>query len=309
MHQLSFIIKSLAIVLQLFSATISFAQYYLYNPEYYSSDIVVEAGCSAGAINSLTDLGGRKGVGRGFIKDLNWEFFKPVYGGYLVALFRNVAGVRIEASKGIILSDDGILKKKDPDLSGRYARNLSVKTSITDFQITAEIHPLYFREYEEYELPVLSPSIIAGIGYFIFNPRAQLNGKWYDLHPLRLEGQGFTEYPGRKQYKLKQLSLPLGAGLRYEITSLINARIDFVYRILFTDYLDDVSDYYIDPDLFIKYLGAEKAAIATRLYSRMEELQPGYKVNTAMPRGNKNDRDAFFTAQLKIGMTIRSKRR
>lgn len=51
-------------------------------------------------------------------------------------------------------------------------------------------------------------------------------------------------------------------GLRIELGSLFNARIEFLDRKLFTDYLDDVSTTYIDPALFYKYLNPSVAAIA-----------------------------------------------
>lgn len=40
------------------------AQYYFYNNEYVDNAITFEAGVFTGAINSLTDIGGRKGKGK-----------------------------------------------------------------------------------------------------------------------------------------------------------------------------------------------------------------------------------------------------
>lgn len=47
------------------------AQYYFYNDKYYDNAVVMELGASFGVMNSLTDLGGKKGIGKKFIKDLN----------------------------------------------------------------------------------------------------------------------------------------------------------------------------------------------------------------------------------------------
>lgn len=285
------------------------AQHYYHNEKYYSSDVVLELGGSVGAMNSLTDLGGTKGIGKSFIKDLNVKVTKPSYSFYAIAMYKEFIGLRFEGTFGRIESYDSILKKKDPDLIGRYGRNLSFRSKITDFQLALEIHPLFFEYHNENESPYWSPYIVAGIGYFSFNPQASLNGKWYDLYPLHLEGQGFAEYPNRKPYKLNQLNIPLGAGVKYEISSVLNARFEIVYRKLFTDYLDDVSEGYIDPALFVKYLQRPQATIAQQLYSRMPELQPGYIVKNGQPRGDPKDKDAFFTVQLKLGVTIRSNRR
>lgn len=40
------------------------AQYYFYNDKYYENEVVVELGLSGGLMNSLTDLGGKKGIGK-----------------------------------------------------------------------------------------------------------------------------------------------------------------------------------------------------------------------------------------------------
>jgi Domain of unknown function (DUF6089) len=285
------------------------AQYYFHNSKYYSSDVVLEAGVSIGAMNSLTDLGGTKGIGKKFIKDLNLKVTKPSFSLYAIAMYRDFIGVRLEGTFGKIESYDSILKKKDPDLIGRYGRNLSFRSKISDFQLALEIHPLFFKHYDENEAPYWSPYLVAGIGYFSFNPQANLDGRWYDLYPLHLEGQGFEEYPDRKRYKLNQINIPLGAGIKYELNSFLNMRFEIVYRKLFTDYLDDVSTTYVDPSLFNVYLQPSQAAIAQRLYSRMQELQPGYIVKNGQERGDPKDKDAYFTIQLKIGATIRSNRR
>ena len=104
--------------------------------------------------------------------------------------------------------------------------------------------------YDDEEPPRLSPYVVAGAGVYSFDPQAKLNGQWYSLQPLHLEGQGFAEYPDRKTYQLTQLNLIGGLGLKYEINSLFNARLEFAHRFLFTDYLDDASEIdYIDPTL------------------------------------------------------------
>jgi len=280
------------------------SQYYYYNDKYYGSDWVVEIGGSAGIMNSLTDLGGRKGIGKKFIKDLNWKMTKPAFSLYLMGMYRDVLGVRLEGTFGNVQSYDSILKKVGPSTLGRYERNLSFKSSVTDVQLALEVHPLFFKTYEEGKAPLFSPYVVAGVGLFAFNPQAYLNGQWYALHPLRTEGQGFKEYPGREKYKLTGINVPLGIGVKYEVNSFLNARLEFVYRILFTDYLDDVSEKdYIDPSLFITYLSPSQTAIATQLFDR--------RISTIKnnQRGDPKDNDAFFTIQLKVGLLLRAIRR
>ncbi len=279
------------------------AQYYYHNDKYYGNNLALELGGSFGIMNALTDLGGKKGIGKGTIKDLNMKVSKPSFSLYAMVVYKEAIGVRLEGTFGSIQSYDSILKKVAPTTFGRYERNLSFRSSITDIQLAAEIHPLFFKTYDEGEAPFFSPYLVAGIGFFSFNPEAKLNGRWYALQPLHTEGQGFAEYPDRKPYKLTQVNIPLGIGLRYEVTSSLSARLEVVHRILLTDYLDDVSKNNIDPALFYNYLSPTQAAIAEQLADR----------RTAVPkneqRGDPKDKDSFFTIQLKIGIAIRTDRR
>ena len=103
--------------------------------------------------------------------------------------------------------------------------------------------------------------------------------------------------------------LTINLGLRYEISSLFNARLELAHRVLFTDYLDDVSRDYIDPNLFANYLPANLARVAERLYSRKGELNPSDQTFIGDGRGDPRDNDAFFTIQFKLGVTLGRRQR
>lgn len=286
------------------------AQYYYENNRYYSNDVVLEVGVSAGLMNSLTDLGGKKGKGKNFIKDLRWETAKPSFSVYAMAMYRDAIGLRLEGTFGSVVGYDSILKDVAASTNGRYERNLSFKSPITDIQLAVEVHPLFFKYYDDKEPPRLSPYGVAGIGYYSFNPQAKLNGQWYALQPLSTEGQGFNEYPDRQPYKLRQFNIALGLGIRYEVSSFINVRLELVQRILNTDYLDDAStDFVSDPALFFNYLPANQAAIAQQLYNRRAELIPGEPSHPTDQRGDPNDNDTFFTIQLKAGLMLGRQKR
>jgi hypothetical protein len=287
------------------------AQFYYYNSKYYDNPVVFEFGGSFGMMNSLTDLGGKKGVGKKFIKDMRVKTIRPSYGIYLMAMYNNVIGVRLEGTFGQVVGYDSILKKVASSTYGRYERNLSFKSKISEFQLGVEVHPLFFKNYEDEEPPSISPYVVVGASIYSFDPQAQLNGQWYSLQPLHLEGQGFAEYPDRKNYSLTQLNLIAGLGVKYEINSFLNARLEFIHRFLFTDYLDDVSNYeYVDPTLFYKYLTPNRAAIAQQLYNRTNEVKPAditYFEN--LQRGDPRNKDTYFTIELKVGVMFGRPRR
>ena len=279
------------------------AQYYYYNNKYYDGPIVFELGLTGGIMNSLTDLGGKAGKGKDFLKDLRWKTAKASYGAYFAVTYNEVITGRFEATFGQVVGFDSILKNVASSTFGRYERNLSFKSRISEFHLGVEFHPLFLRTYDE-EPPRLSPYAMAGVGYFSFDPQAQLDGQWYALHPLRLEGQGFREYRDREIYDLRQFNFLLGLGLRYELNSTFRLRIELAHRVLETDYLDDVSTGYIDPNLFSNYLPTHQAAIARKLYYRRPEIDPNDAGPTDLQRGDPSDNDAYFTIQFKIGMML-----
>ena len=134
------------------------------------------------------------------------------------------------------------------------------------------------------------------------------NGKYVDLQPLSLEGQGFAKYPTRKKYNLSQINFPIGAGVKYELSPSLNLRAEFLYRVLKTDYLDDVSTRYIDPAEFQNYLTGQDVLNAIELASNKrtntEANSYEFRKTEGGIRGNPKNTDAYFTFNIKIGYTF-----
>ncbi|MEP6673722.1 MAG: hypothetical protein ABJA78_01145 [Ferruginibacter sp.] len=283
------------------------AQYYFYDNNYYDNPVIFELGGSVALMNCLTDIGGRKGIGKKFVKDLNIGNTQMAGSIYAAALYKNKIGVRLEGTFGQIRSYDSILKKVRATVFGRYERNLSFRSKISEFSITTELHPLFlFINWEgrDGEPPRYSPYIIAGIGFFSFNPQGRLGNTWIDLQPLSTEGEGFSEYPDRKVYKLQQISYPIGLGMKYDLSSMFNIRAEMVLRFTSTDYLDDASTYFIDPAVFPNHFSGTKLTNAFLLSDRGYELDPSHTTIINKERGNPKNNDAFFTFNLKIGLIL-----
>jgi hypothetical protein len=302
-------IVSICCILCLLASPATKAQFYLYDNNYYEGEFHVDLGLSAGAINCLTDLGGRKGGGKPFIKDLNPGNTRMAWGIFATLTYRNVIGLRLEGTFGRVEASDAVLKPVAATTGGRYERNLHFRSQIADFQLSAEVHPLMInRNFDKGPL-LLSPYVVGGIGLFSFNPQAQLNGRWIDLRPLKTEGQGFRENPGRNNYSRLQANVPLGIGVKYEASRTINLRLELVHRVLFTDYLDDVSSRYIDAAAFAANLTPAEAALAQRLHDRRAELTPGALPKPGGIRGNPDNNDAFFSLMFKISYMLGRMRR
>ncbi len=285
------------------------AQYYFYNGDYYESDVVYEIGGSLGAMNAFTDLGGRKGLGKKFVKDFNFKNTQFCGSIFFSAVYKNAFALRLEGTFGTVGAYDSILASVKDNSEERYYRNLSFRSSISEIALVAEFHPFFiFGNYnDDHYPPAVSPYVVAGIGYFHFNPQAKLNGNWVDLQPLHTEGEGFAEYPNVKNYKLSQINFPLGIGARYDVSAIINLRAEIVTRFLTTDYLDDVSGRYVDPSVFANYLSGVQLNEALLLNDRHK---PG--AETAHPggiRGNPKNNDSYITFNIKLGLTLGRERR
>ena len=275
--------------------------------DYYNSAITYEAGICIGPMNSLTDIGGRRSFGRRGPRDLNIKsttLFGSIYG---LAAYNHFLAFRLEGTIGSIKSNDSLLAPVKPPNGalGRYTRNLSFRSPIYELSLTAEFHPIDFfgnADPQTYP-PALSPYVIAGVGLFHFNPQASLNGKWIDLHPLHTEGEGFSEYPNSREYKLTKLNVPLGIGISFEVSSSFNIRVEYISRITFTDYLDDVHGKYIDPAIFQKYLSGENLsnALALNNRGRADALPSETTARPGGTRGNPLNNDSYFTLNFKIG--------
>jgi hypothetical protein len=278
------------------------AQYYFYNDSYYDSPLLFELGGSLGPINCLTDIGGRKGVGEKFVKDLNIGKTHIQGGLYLTAMYKYSIGLRLEAMFGVIGATDAVLKDvpKEDIAYNRYLRNLSFKTNISEFSLITEIHPLFlFIDWTERDEdpPRMSPYLLAGVGYFSYNPQTSYNGRWVDLHPLKTEGQGFVA--DRPEYKLKQVNFPVGLGVKYELSDMVNLRGEFVYRFLGTDYLDDVSTTYFNPAEYANSgLSSSDQLLSYQLSDRRLVKTSSTK------RGSPSQNDAYFTINIKLGFYI-----
>jgi len=303
-------IVSIWVLLLAGSAQKANAQYYFYNSNYYDNPITYEVGGSIGLMNCLTDLGGHKGIGKKFIKDLNMGNTQFAGSIFVSALYQDKVGLRLEATFGKVSADDKDLQSVKTTTYGRYERNLSFRSNISEFSAIAEFHPLYiFGNFDDDQNntktpPLFSPYLLAGVGFFHFNPQAKLGSTWVDLQPLSTEGEGFAEYPNSKPYKLDQINIPLGVGVKYDLNSNLNVRAEFVYRKLNTDYLDDVSTTYVDPADYQYHFTGAKYNNALALNARQKDLDPGYIVNKGDQRGNPSNKDAYFSFNIKLSLAL-----
>ena len=263
----------------------------------------------------MGDLGGHYGKGTTFLKDYNMNETKLAFGAFMATYPAPYLGFRLSLNFGAISGDDNDIHNKGGgggDEQTRLARNLDFRSNIIEGSVIGEFYPTVFLEDEPDDVVGrLRPYGLIGLGVFHFNPQGLYHdvsnntSYWVNLQPLHTEGEGFAEYPGRKNYSLTQINIPMGVGIKYYISENVNVSFEIVYRKTFTDYLDDVSTNYIDPTLFSKYLSPAQAKIA----SYMSNKSP-YRTTAPGPygpggiRGDPSQKDAYFTTGFKMAFRI-----
>ena len=172
-----------------------------------------------------------------------------------------------------------------PDI---HTRNLRFQSQILEGNICIEYNLL------EPEIFYAYPYIFGGVGVFHFNPYAlDNNGRKTYLQPLSTEGQGLPDYPHRKPYSRTQFCIPFGLGWKMNINSKCDIVYELGYRLLFTDYLDDVSTTYVDPQKLLAARGTKAVEMAARAKS-------SFRQGEGDQRGNPGVKDWYILNGVKF---------
>jgi hypothetical protein len=298
---------AISLLLCLSFFTNAFSQHLILGNE----DFKVEAGLNFGPTTFLGDLGGNAGYGTKGLKDVNLPVTKMMKGVFITAYPNNWLGFRFGAEYTYLEGADSLIHTNGINELYRKERNLDFRSDVWEAYGAIELFPIMLMKHNDPDYtPRFRPYFFAGVGVFHFDPMGSLteNGitTWYHLQPLHTEGEGFPEYPDRKNYALTQINIPMGGGLKYFASDRMNISLEVLYRKTFTDYIDDVSTTYIDPSLFDKYLSPANAAIAKQIYDKIPSSQiSGYsRFAPGEQRGNPNNTDAYFSILLKFGFRL-----
>ena len=297
--------KAVTVLLFILFTLISFSQSLSFK------DGKLEVGLGLGPSFFLGDLGGSYGVGKPFIKDLDLPLTKFSKGLFLNIYPSEWLGIRLAANQSYLEGDDNKVDLRGGREFSRWRRNQYFQSKVTEVYLGVEIYPTVMLERYDGLKGKFRPYGIAGVGAFHFNPKGyyypnpsnQNVKQLVELKPLHLEGQGFAEYPTRKEYKLTQLEIPMGAGFKYYIKENVYVGIEVLHRKTFTDYIDDVSTKYVDPIYFQKYLKPSDVPIATQMYNR-ESFRNITRPTTGRQRGDSKEMDSFFSTIIRFGWRL-----
>lgn len=197
---------------------------------------------------------------------------------------------KIYARAAITLGKIGADDKKQ---SGQQQRNLNFTSSIFDVMLAGEYYIL-----DPYDHKII-PYVFAGIAYFHYNPYTfdTANQKVF-LQPLSTEGEGFVA--GRTVYKLSQIAIPFGGGIKFALSDDVRVGIEMSLRKTFTDYLDDVSTMYVDPNILL----ANKGQRSVDLSYRGDEVGAGPYPAAGTPRGTLAAKDWYYFTGLTFSFRL-----
>ena len=232
--------------------------------------------------------------------DLNTNLFatnvtnaRGAFALYTKYNFKSAFAIQVNYMQGQLYGNDN-----KSLLGWQTTRNLNFSSPIKELSLIVEFRPLELLNkifaISIMKNSLLKPYAFVGIGIFGFDPSTTYRGQKIDLQSLGTEGQGITGYPDK--YRKTSYSIPFGLGIKYALSKYFFISLETSLRSTLTDYIDDISQYYLN-DGFLKSHNGELAAA---LANRSGEL-PGKsrKDLTGINRGNQTN-DSFYTLFLSL---------
>lgn len=192
----------------------------------------------------------------------------------------------------------GKIEGYDHQSKNEFRKNRDLNFSSEIFELGA-IWEVNFFEYElgNTSRNYFSPFLFMGVAYYHFDPHGLLNDDWYELQPLGTEGQNTTAN-SNDYYKLNQFSVPLGIGIKMNLSRTVGVAFEYGVRKTFTDYLDDVSKKYVNPDVLTNESGQLTSYFADRSYQQTGDR------NIGTNRGTSELKDWYYFAGVSIRILI-----
>ena len=253
-----------------------------------------------GASNFLGELGGRDQIGTSFIWDLEVSQTRPAFSLGWRYYLREKMALRTSLTYGVLAGNDNLTAE-----TFRRNRNLNFRSDVFEFSVVYELHAFKEELGHIYDLRGVKGQKASrvglygfiGVGGFYFDPRGKFNNSWVRLKPLRTEGQGLPG--GAQEYSNFGFCVPMGFGIRKALTKQWSVGLELQHTTTFTDYIDDVSTVYYDPEAIRGVSGD------VNVYMADPSLGVGDNVNelTTSPgqqRGDSSDKDAYLFIKLQV---------
>jgi hypothetical protein len=189
--------------------------------------------------------------------------------------FDDRVALRLGGSMARVRADDAVLGNEYERI-----RNLHFRSPIWEGHLALEFNFLpYVHGSKDNNF---TPHIFGGFVVFGYNPQAKLDDRWLKLSELGTEGQEV----GNEYYPVGMGWL-LGGGFKFDIDHRWSVNVEYGARFTNTDYLDDVSGQYPDPDVLLSRRGIDAVRLADPSTSDPKLGELGRQ------RGNSRDNDRY----------------
>lgn len=292
--------KLLTSLVLLLTTGFAFGQHTNFNTQRNWSLNKKEVMFGGGATQFLGDLGGSDQVGKDYsLADLDLP--STSWNGMVGYRFRfhPYWATSSVINVGMVRGDDALTNEII-----RESRNLHFKSLIVEYSQRIECIILANEKFgSRFKIPGMKGFknhneqvyLFTGVGVSYFNPKAMYNGTWTALRPLRTEGQGLAEGPD--EYLPVTATVPFGIGLRMGIGRMWRLGIEATYVKTFSDYIDDVSGTYYDPNELASQVSP------TAAYLSNPAIQNASWFSAGQQRGDKQ-KDAYFYLNLVFARNI-----
>lgn len=231
---------------------------------------------------------GAFGGGIGYMGDLNpdnvFKLSNPAY-GFLVK--RNIDArwaVKLSVMHGRIKGADSLSSNLH-----QQQRNLSFVTPLTEVSLQGEFN--FFDYIPSMSKKRFSPYLFAGAALSMFNPKAEVEGELVELNALKTENVDYRKYT---------ISIPYGAGVKYNFSGKWTLGAELGYRASFSDYLDDVSGNYPSADAYYRAGRPDQV----NLTDRSAEINGAKLFSPGQQRGDSKKRDKYFFTGITLTYTF-----
>lgn len=270
----------------------------------------LSAGFVLGGSNYLGEIGG-KFEPRASLLDADIITTSPTVGGFL--RFSANPRVRISGEVNYVHIRQADKNAEDP---ARRARNLNFRNQMvefgfrTDLTVFNSLNNDYPRNFSRPGRVGVKGYVFAGAYAVLHNPQAQITNdpnnqwedRWYDLRPLRTEGQV-------EEYASLIPAIPVGLGIEFDLGYGWIFGVEGSWRSTFTDYLDDISGMYADPTKLSPLAEAISSQTSSEIIEAIDNPASGNVWNHQYNdggtyRGNPETNDSYGTIQFTLARTI-----
>lgn len=258
-----------------------------------------DVGFHIGGANYLGEMGGKDQPRRDFIWDMKLSQTRWAVGGFVRRKLNRSFSISTGLMYMRIQGADALTESYRP----RRGRNLNFRNDMFEWYLRPEF--TIFQDNDvggrgRYKTDFRMFGYV-GIGVYYHNPKGQINreGDYYSLQPLTTE---------LVDYSRIGMSIPAGIGFHFTKKRRHRYGFDLGWRTTFTDYLDDVSTTYADPNALPGGATGDAAQLANQTayaYALDPTLPHPNNYNPGAIRGDPTHNDSYLTMTFTYSYVLR----